>query len=154
MRSSAIDVTAGVFSLLFAAAFYVQSGELEGVGRAYPLGLMIFISLGGLFLLAQGACKRLSGRDAIPTDAEPVASRRVAAITAASVAYVLLISLLGFYAASIFFLFGSAMALNDASWGWRKSAMAACALTVIMCLAVWLGFTKLLFVPTPAGLLF
>jgi hypothetical protein len=46
------------------------------------------------------------------------------------------------------------MALNDAGWSRQKSAMVACALTVIMCLAVWLGFAKLLHVPTPEGLLF
>jgi hypothetical protein len=154
MRSSVIDLAAGVFSLLCAAAFYVQIGELEGVGRNYPMGLIGFILLGGLFLLGLGACKRLSGRDAIPADAEPVAYRRVAVITAASVAYVLLMSLLGFYAASVIFLFGSAMALNDAGWGRQKSVLAACALTVIMCLGVWLGFAKLLRVPTPEGLLF
>ena len=154
MRNSVIDLAAGVFSLIFAAAFYIQGGELKGVGRDYPLGLIIFIALGGFWLLAQGIRKRWSGRDAIPADAEPAAYSRVAVITAASVAYVFLIPLLGFYMASILFLFGSAIVLNDAGWGWKKSAMAACALTVIMCFAVWLGFTKLLYVPTPEGLFF
>ena len=154
MRSGVVDLAAGVFSLLFATAFYAQSGELKGVGHDYPLGLIIFIFLGGLYLLALGIHKRLSGRDSIPVDAEPTAYSRVAVIAAASIAYVLLISLLGFYTASMFFLFGSAMALNDAGWSWQKSAMAACALTVIMCLAVWLGFAKLLLVPTPEGWLF
>jgi len=154
MRSSVIDLAAGVFSLLFAAAFYIQSGELKMLGRDYPLGLIIFIALGGLWLLAQGIHKRWSGRDAAPVDAEPAAYNRVAVITAASVAYVFLIPLLGFYMASVIFLFGSAMALNDAGWGWKKSIMAACALTAIMCFAVWLGFTKLLYVPAPEGLFF
>ncbi|MDR2696071.1 MAG: tripartite tricarboxylate transporter TctB family protein, partial [Deltaproteobacteria bacterium] len=125
MRGSTRDLAAGAFSLLFAAAFYAQSGKLKGLGLDYPLGLIIFISLGGLFLLAQGLRKRLSGRDAIPADAEPAAYRRVALITAASAAYALLVALLGFYTASTVFLFGSAMALNDAGWGWKKSAVAA-----------------------------
>jgi hypothetical protein len=154
MPSGIVDLAAGVFSLLFAVAFYVQSGALKGVGRDYPLGLVIFIALGGLFLLAQGIRKRLSGRDIPPADAEPAAYGRVAVITAASVAYVILIPLLGFYTASVGFLFASAMVLDDAGWGWKKSALAACILTVIMCFAVWLGFTKLLYVPTPEGLLF
>ena len=154
MRSSTADLAGGAFALLFAAAFYVQSGELEGVGRHYPMGLIIFILLGGLCLLAQGMRTRLSGRDSPPANAEAAAYGRVGVIAAASVAYVLLISLLGFYTASVIFLFGSAMALNDAGWGWQKSATAACALTVIMCLAVWLGFAKLLLIPTPEGWLF
>ena len=154
MRGSVRDLAAGAFSLLCAAAFYVQSGKLKGLGRDYPLGIIIFIALGGLFLLAQGLRRRLSGRDAIPTDAEPVAYSRVGVITAAAVAYACLIALLGFYTASTAFLFGSAMALNDAGRGWKKSAVAACALTAIMCFAVWLGFAKLLRVPTPEGLFF
>jgi hypothetical protein len=154
MPSGVVDLAAGIFSLLFAAAFYVQISELKGVGRDYPLGLIIFITLGGLYLLIQGIRKRLSGRDTPPADAEPAAYGRVAIITAASVAYVLLVSLLGFYVASVAFLCASAMVLDDAGWGWKKSALAACMLTVIMCLAVWLGFTKLLYVPTPEGLFF
>ena len=154
MRGNVRDLAAGAFSLLFAVAFYVQSGKLKGLGRDYPLGLIIFISLGGLFLLAQGLRKLRSGRDAIPTDAEPAAYSRVAVITTAAVTYACLIALLGFYTASTAFLFSSAIVLNDAGWGWKKSAMAACALTAIMCFAVWLGFAKLLRVPTPEGLFF
>jgi hypothetical protein len=154
MRSGAMDLAAGVFSLLFAAAFYVQCGELKGVGLRYPFGIIIFIALGGLFLLVQGVRKRLSGRDAPPADAEPAAYGRVAFIAVASIAYVSLITLIGFYAAGAIFLFVSAMVLDDAGWGVKKSALAACALTAIMCLVVWLGFTKLLSVPTPQGLLF
>jgi len=154
MRSSIVDLAAGVFSLLCAAVFYTQSDALRGIGRDYPLGLIIFIALGGLVLLVQGIRKRLSGRDAPPADAEPVAYGRVAVITAASVIYVFLVSLLGFYTASAVFLFTSAMVLDDAGRGRQKSALAACALTVIMCLTVWIGFAKLLRVPTPDGLLF
>jgi hypothetical protein len=154
MRGSTRDLAAGAFSLLAAAAFYVQSGNLKGLGRDYPLGLIIFIALGGILLLAHGLRGRLSGRDAIPTDAEPAAYRRVAVITAASAAYAFLVVLLGFYTASAAFLFGSAMALNDAGWGWKKSAVAACVLTAVMCFAVWFGFARLLRVPTPEGLFF
>ena len=149
-----MDLAAGVFALLCAAAFYLQSDALKGIGRDYPLGLIIFIALGGLLLLTQGVRKRLSGRDAPPANAEPVAYGRVAIITAFSVTYVFLVPLLGFYTASAVFLFTSAMVLNNAGWSRKKSAMAACALTVIMCLAVWLVFARLLRVPTPGGLLF
>jgi len=154
MRSSVIDLAAGVFTLLFAAAFYVQSSELEGIGRGYPMALMIFIFLGGFYLLARSFYKRRLASDPILVDAEAVSYKRVGIIIAASVAYVFLISLFGFYTASMVFLFCSAMLLNDAGWGWMQSAMAACVLTAIMCSAVWACFAKLLQVSTPEGLFF
>ena len=127
-----------------------------GVARDYPIGLIIFTSLGGLFLLALGIRKRLSGSDSIPENAEPTAYGRVAVILAASVAYAFLIYLVGFYLASAAFLFGSAMALSDvdAAGGRKKLVIASCIFTAVMCISVWLVFSKLLYVPTPEGLLF
>ena len=154
MRSSVIDLAAGVFSLLCAAVFYFQSGKLTGAGRDYPMGLIIFISLGGLFLLIQGICKRWSGNDPIAAKVEPTSYRRVIFITVVSVVYVLLIDLLGFYTTSAVFLVGTAMVLNDAGWSRKKNAMVACVFAVIMCFSIWFGFGKLLSVPTPEGRLF
>jgi hypothetical protein len=84
------------------------------------------------------------------SDEEPVAFRRVGIIVFASAAYRVLVPVLGFYTASALFLFGSAMVLNDTK---VSALLSACLLTAIMCLAVWLGFSVLLGVPVPGGLL-
>jgi drug/metabolite transporter (DMT)-like permease len=151
MRSSTTDLAAAAFSLLFVAMFYVQSGDLEGVSLLYPMWLIGFIAAGGLFLLAQGVYKRRHNEP--PLDKEPVTLRRVGIICATSALYAVLVAYLGFYSASAFFLLGSTMLLHDAD-GWKKSALAGCILTVVMCIAVWVGFGLLLRVPTPEGLLF
>ena len=154
MRSSVADLAAGVLSLLFAAAFYLQSAKLSGVGHDYPMGLILFITLGGLFLLFRGIRKRLSGSDPSPEDAEPTAYGRLFFILAATVTYAGFISLVGFYIASTFILFSSAMVLNDADWGWKKRTLVAAIFTTVMCVSVWIVFVKFLYVPTPEGLLF
>jgi hypothetical protein len=153
MRSSVKDVGAGLFALLAAAVFFSQSGDLEGVGLLYPQLIVGFITLGGLYLVGLGLWKWRSGRDRADGD-EPVAVGRVAMIAALSLAYILVIPLLGFYAASVAYLFGSAVALNDTGSGLRKAAISACVLTAVMCLAVWAGFSLLLHVPTPKGFFF
>jgi len=151
MRSSTTDLAAAAFSLVFAVIFYAQSAKLTSVSRLYPMCLIAFISAGGLFLLALGFYKRRQS-EAL-SEEEPVSLRRVGIICATSATYAVLVNLLGFYSASAIFLLGSAMLLHDAG-GWKKSVLAGCMLTVIMCIAVWACFGLLLRVPTPEGLLF
>jgi hypothetical protein len=139
-----------MFSLLFAGVFFAQSGELEGVGLLYPQWLIGLIALGGLVLLLQGLNKRRGSRDSI-VDKEAATYSRVGIIIALSVGYALLISVFGFYPASVIFLSLSAIILNDSG---EPPYKAACMLTIIMCFAVWLVFAVLLGVPTPEGMLF
>jgi hypothetical protein len=156
MRSSSTDLAAGLFALLCAVAFYVQSDGLAGVGRNYSMGLVLFIFMGGLFLLSKGVRRRWSGNDPLPENIEEVSYPRVAFILAASVAYIFSIYLVGFYIASIIFLFGSAIALSNVknSGGWGKLALAAAIFTAVMCISVWIMFVEILYVPTPEGSLF
>ncbi len=157
MRSSTTDFGAGLFSLLVAAIFYAHTGSLHDVGLLYSELLIGFITLGGVYLLGLGLHKRKkesAQSGGAGPDQEPVALKRVALISGLSIAYALLMGLLGFYSASILFLFGSAMLLNDMGLGMGRAVFAACTLPLIMCLAVWLGFGMLLRVPTPEGLLF
>lgn len=143
---------AGLAVLLVAGLFQTQSGDLEGVSLLFPKMLIIFIACGGLFLVAKAM---LAGRAAAAkADAEPVNARRVVLISIGSAVYVLLIPLLGFYPASGLFLFAMGMILGDACAGSRKKMLAAAVFTVILCVAVWLGFALLLRVPTPQSVLF
>ena len=156
MRSSTTDIAAGLFCLFTFLIFFAQADTLQGMARSYPLGLLIAIALGASFLLVKGIRKRRSGLDPIPENAEDVAIGRVAFILAASIAYVFVIELVGFYIASVIFLFGSGIALSDvqASGGWKKLALASAIFTVVMCISVWLMFVAILYVPTPEGSLF
>ena len=165
MRSSMSDIAAGGFALLVAAIFYWQSLNLRGMARDYPMGLLTFITLSGIFLLAVGIYKYWSGRAPISESApascagppssntEPVAYGRVAFILAVSLVYVFLMTQIGFYLASVIFLFGTGIAMSDvqASGGWKKLALASAIFTAIMCISVWIVFVKFLYVPTPVG---
>ena len=164
MRNSTADMSAGVFALLVAMLFYANTGTLEGLGRDYPIGLLIFICLGGVYLLGKGIYKRRSGRDQLPDtslscgsegtgEAETVSYSRVAFILVVSLVYVYLMTQVGFYIASVIFLFGSGIALSDvqASGSWKKLAVAAAIFTAVMCISVWIVFVKILYVPTPDG---
>ncbi|MDR3358169.1 MAG: tripartite tricarboxylate transporter permease [Desulfovibrio sp.] len=146
------DMLSGLFVLLISAVFFTQMYELEDVGRNYALLLLAFIVLMGLWLCFQGFRKRRLLVEGLASgEEEPVAMRRVAIIVAASAVYAAFIPILGFYPASAFFLCLSAIVLNDTD---SSPYVAACLLTLIMCLAVWLVFAMLLGVPTPEGMLF
>ncbi len=152
MRSSVADIASGLAVLAVAGVFHAQSGDLEGVSLLFPRMLIIFMTVGGILVCVQGLLKRRKGEDA-PHD-EPVAVGRVVMISAGAIAYVLCIPLLGFYPASVIYLFSMAMVLGDAGGGTRRKALASAAFTVVLCLFVWIGFAMLLGVPTPEGMLF
>jgi len=151
MRNSIADITSGAFIFLVAAIFYYQSGDLEGISLLFPQLLIGFMTVGGIYLMAKGFLTQKQGRDKVISD-EPVSIKRVVSISAGSVAYALVTPLLGFYPATIIFLFGMAMALNDAGVSTRKSATMAALLTIIVTVAVWAGFAMLLSVPTPTSI--
>jgi len=164
IRSSTADMMAGTFALLVVTLFYTHIGTLRGLGRDYPMGLLTFIFLGGLYLLGKGIYRRLSGRDPLPDaplscgsegagEVETVSYGRVAFILVVSLVYVYLMTQVGFYIASMIFLFGTGMALSDvqASGGWKKLALASAIFTAVMCICVYIVFVKFLYVPTPVG---
>lgn len=153
MRSSVTDIAAGLAVLATAGAFQAQTGDLEGISLLFPKILIIFMTLGGLILCCQGMLKRRKPGD-VQQDAEPVAVGRVVIIATGAIAYVLCIPVIGFYPASVIYLFAMAMVLGDASKGTRKHALAAALFTVVLCVSVWVGFALLLGVPTPEGMLF
>lgn len=150
MRSRTTDIAAGLASLAIAGMFQAQSGELEGVSLLFPRMLIIFLTLGGVYLVIKGI---MTGASA-PADAEPVNVRRVVTISVGSVVYVLAIPLLGFYPASALFLFAMAMVLGDSTSDTARLAMLSAMFTAILCVAVWLGFALMLNVPTPQSILF
>lgn len=150
MRSSTKDILAAVFCLLVALAFQMQTGNLEGISLYFPRMLLIFITVLSLGLLGNALITiRKEQREA---DDEPVSWLRVGFISAGSIAYVAVIPLAGFYPASAVFLFVMAWLLRDRSHATLKVVLAASLFTIVLCFAVWGGFTMLLDVPTPESI--
>ena len=157
MRSRTSDIAAGLATLAIAGMFQAQCGDLEGVSLLFPRMLIIFLTLGGVYIFASGLLTRRASADAppceVPTE-EPVAVKRVVTIALGAMVYVGIIPLLGFYPASVLFLFCMAMILSDSSVTTAKKAMASAVFTVVLCVAVWFGFAFLLGVPTPQSMFF
>lgn len=157
MRSRTSDIAAGLATLAVAGIFQAQTGDLEGVSLLFPRMLIIFMTIGGVFIFVSGLLTRRASADDAPCELppeEPVAAKRVATIALASIAYVGIIPVLGFYPASVLFLFCMAMILSDSNVTTAKKALASAIFTVVLCLAVWLGFALLLGVPTPQSMFF
>lgn len=159
MRKSISDILAGLGFLGFAAVFWLSGRDLTGISRVFPESLELFLSLGGAALVA-GGLRRLrrevasAGEEAVAACAqeEPVVAWRVALITVSSMAYVLLIPALGFYAASVLFMFGMGWVMAGRGQGLRGPAKAM-GFALFLSLLVYLVFTRALQVPTPEGLL-
>ena len=152
MRSGKSDILAALFIFVVALAFHLQSGELKGISLYFPRILLVFLTWGGVILMGLGIYKVVKK---IRFEAgEPVAIPRVIIISIGSIAYVAIIPLLGFFPASAVFLFIMAMILRDTSVDTRKIALLAAVFATVLCLAVWIGFTVLLNVPTPPSIFF
>lgn len=157
MRSRTSDIAAGLATLAIAGMFQAQCGDLEGVSLLFPKMLIIFMTLGGVYIFASGLLTRRATVNDAPCELpaeEPVAVKRVATIALGAIVYVGIIPLLGFYPASVLFLFCMAMILSDSSVTTAKKAMASAIFTVVLCVAVWFGFAFLLGVPTPQSMFF
>jgi hypothetical protein len=157
MRSRTFDIAAGLATLAVAGIFQAQSGDLEGVSLLFPRMLIIFMTIGGMFIFVSGLLTRRASVNDAPCELppeEPVAAKRVATIALASIVYVGIIPVLGFYPASVLFLFCMAMILSDSNVTTARRALASAIFTVVLCVAVWLGFALLLGVPTPQSMFF
>lgn len=152
MRDSTKDILAAVTTLAIAAAFYFQTGELDGISLYFPRILLIFLTAGSVVLLIN-ALRKMRTEQKESGD-EPVSLSRVALISVGSVAYVVVIPLLGFYPASLLFLVVMGLLLRDKPAGMKKALLATALFTFVLCFCVWGGFSWLLNVPTPESILF
>lgn len=145
------DILSGLAFLIIALVFQSQSLNLSGISRIFPQALIIFLIIGSIYLLAKGTInfKKKEGKDT-----EVVVMSRVGIISAISFAYILLVPVLGFFAASIIFLFFSAIVFRDKHKTMVESMLLALGFTIIFCVFVWLSFVYLLNVPTPEGMFF
>lgn len=145
-----IDCLAGIGFFAFAAVFYVQFDDFEGVSRIFPEALTTVLAGGGAYFILKGIWRRFRQGQAQP--AEPVAWRKVALITGLSFVYALAIPMLGFLTSTVAFIFSATMILGQRDAGLAHLARTAAIYAVCFGAAVWMSFTWLLNVPTPAGL--
>lgn len=142
------DCLAGLGFFAFAASFYVQYDDFEGVSRIFPESLITILSLGGIYFVIKGIIRRFSAN----TPLEPVAWRKVALITGLSFVYAIAIPMLGFLSSTVAFIICSTMILGNRENGIWRLACTAIIFAIGFGMAVWIGFAHLLNVPTPTGI--
>lgn len=145
------DLYAGLGFLAIAGAFLLQYEGLEGVSRLFPEILTALIGAGGAYFVGKGLWRR-TRCPAVSKDGEAVAWGKIGIICAMSLAYAVLIPVLGFLTATLLFSVISALILGDRSRGLPHLARTAALFGIGFSLLVWAGFTLLLNVPTPEGM--
>ena len=154
MRKSSADIGAGLGFLLIGVAFGVQYGELEGVSRVFPEALISFITLGALYFIIKGCWRRRSEVEE-HSETEAVAWKRIGIISVMAIAYLVVLSYIGFFVATFAFLLTSYLILGDHdAHGWGRVIGYGVLFAGLFSVVIWLGFVKLLNVPTPEGFLF
>jgi hypothetical protein len=119
MRSRTTDIAAGLASLAFAGMFQAQSGELEGVSLLFPRMLIIFLTLGGAYLVVKGILRGA----AASKESEPVKRQSVTITPQGPSSMCWASRCSGFTPASALFLFAMAMILGDTSTNTARLAM-------------------------------
>ena len=152
MSKSTAEILAGLGFILLALAFFVQLEATEGISRIFPIALITFISLGGLYCILKGLYLRAKSKDSL--NLKTVNWRRVGKIAALSLIYGLLIPILGFFAATWLFLFFGFILLHTGVERPKIIMLRAFCFAAILSSAIWVGFVWLLNVATPQGVLF
>lgn len=155
MRKSSSDIFAGLGFLVVAFAFGMQYEGLTGVSRVFPEILITFIALGGIWFVGKGLWRRRSEREksAAPRG-ESTAWRRVAIITVLALGYAVTIPCVGFFVSTGVFLFLAFFFLDASERDFGTKVLHGVIFSVVFSLLIWVGFVKLLSVPTPEGFLF
>lgn len=149
MSNKVADILTGIVSILVAAAFYVQGGELEFESNVFPLVIETFLVLTGVYMIIRGLLDK-SGKSSNSSDID---YRRGLLIVAATIVYLAAVNFVGFYVSSFVFLVLMSWFLSDRGLN-VKSFGISTAFAVIMIVAVYGTFSMFLEVPTPVGILF
>ncbi len=147
-----IDCLAGIGFAGFAALFFVQFEDFEGVSRIFPESLTTILALGGAYFIAKGIWRRFRDRQA-KGDKKQVAWRKVAIIASLSCVYALAIPVIGFLSSTILYIFCATLILGDRSAGLMRLCSTAIVFALGFGAGVWGIFTFLLNVPSPTGFL-
>ncbi len=154
MRKSTADILAGISFLVIAFIFMVQFDGEEGISRIFPLALISFIALGGVWFVTKGIWRRKHESPVSSSSEHKTGWKRVGIIAGLSILYGIAIPVLGFFVSTGIFLFTAFYALNTQVSDVKVRVGRGLTFAVVFSFAIWLSFVKLLNVPTPAGFLF
>ncbi len=145
------DILAGLVSILVAVAFMVQGFKLSDRVNAMPLVLEIFLIVTGIYMLIRGFISK--GAEKGEEGEADINWVRAMVIVLATFVYVAGVIYIGFYVSTFVYLLLGSWYLNE-----KGLTLSALMLSLIFSTAIsgvlYLIFTVLLLVPTPAGLFF
>lgn len=157
MRKSTSDIGSGAGFLAIAAAFFFQYSDAEGVSRIFPETLISIIAAGGVWYLAKGLLELRGERAAKNTKgtAEDTSENwpHILWVSFMAVAYAVAIPTLGYWWATGIFLAVTYLGLVFKNGNIVKSLILAALFGGGFSFLVWLGFVRLMSVPTPEGVL-
>lgn len=143
------DLYAALCFIVTAGIFFIEGRDMEGPGSIFPLGLQIFLAGGGLILLLRAARHKFA-----PFKDDFIASLpRVWVMLGASLAYIALINVFGFFPMSFLFMALTASYFGDKDKSPLMRFGVGLLAAAVVCFSVWACFVLLLQVPTPEGIL-
>ncbi len=152
MLKSTSDIGSGLGFLAIAAAFFFQHDGSEGVSHFFPLLLMAIIAWGGVYYLGKGILER---RRECPGGECPEGEHwgNIFWVSFMALAYAAAIPTVGYWWSTGLFLGITYMGLVYRNGTPLKSFVHAALFGGGFSFLVWLGFVKLMSVPTPEGAL-
>lgn len=152
MLKSTADIGSGVGFLAIAAAFFFQYNDAEGVSRIFPETLISIIALGGVWYLGKGIYER---RMECPGNECPEGEHwgNIFWVSFMALMYAAAIPILGYWWSTGLFLAITYLGLVYRNGNIWKSLLFSVIFGSGFSFLVWLGFVKLMSVPTPEGVL-
>lgn len=144
------ELVIGVACIVLGVAVYVAAGNLQqvklGIGPGgFPKFIGMLLTVLGV---AQTATALISGVNAPKFDVDKRAASLFCAAVAMSVAYVLVVSTVGFLIATPLLLIGLMLLFGE------RSIVKMAVIAVITTVCIWLLFTEVFMIFLPAGRLF
>lgn len=152
MLKSTSDIWSGLGFLGISGAFYLQHEGEDGVSAMFPNVLMVLIALGGLYYLIRGLRERTQE---CPHGECPEGEHwgNIWWVSIMAIIYAAAIPFIGYWCSTGLFLAITYIGLVFRKNGLRKSLLIGIAFGGGFSFLVWVGFVKLMSVPTPEGVL-
>lgn len=151
MTKRKADILVGLVSIFIAIAFMVQGFELSEHANMMPFVLEVFLIVTGLYMIIRGI--RTKGATKVAEENTDVHWVRASVIVLATFVYVAGVVYIGFYVATFVYLILGSWYLNEKGLT-LPALITSLIFSTAISVVLYITFTILLKVPTPAGLLF